>query len=666
MNAQEVRFQIPEAPALRPTAEEFRDPIAYISKLTAGYAQYGVVKVIPPATWKPHFVYDRRRFVFRPRLQKPYELNALLRVRNRFFATLKKFLHLQGLKLKIPRFNGRKLNLYELHREVQRRGGYNQCDQAQLWPQVATALSFDQSCWKQLKSSYAQLLLAYELHLAKVNEDSLPANNDNRTDVQEATDSATAKRFKPSTECDVASIFCNVCGRGDSEPSLLLCDSCNAAIHTHCLLPPLKKVPTGDWHCPRCVIEECRQSMSPFGFRNDVKSFTLSAFRQFAIDFKRNYFNCDPTKVSCDDVEKQFWQLVADPTSAVTVRYGSDISTMDVCSGFPTRSSPGLSFEEKICAFSPWNLKNMPSLPGSALSFIDGQVSGVNVPWLYVGMCFSTFCWHTEDHWCYSISYLHFGDAKTWYGVPGSAAELFEETIKNLTPELFNWQPDVMHHLVTLVDPKILLEKGVPVYKLHQKAGEFVITFPRSYHAGFNNGFNCAEAVNVCPAEWLPFGRQCIQSYCADRRLCVFSHEELLCKMATSENLALPLITAVYENLNEIICLESQLRSTLPSVSSRRLTYFEKIPDDERQCSICSTTLFLSCLECGCSPPKLVCLRDVARLSCSCDLQQCTFRYRHTSQELQDLLRGFEARFGKQLELPKSNETPTKSIENVA
>ena len=49
---------------------------------------------------------------------------------------------------------------------------------------------------------------------------------------------------------------------------------------------------------------------------------------------------------------------------------------------------------------------------------------------------------------------------------------------------------------------------GVPVYKLTQTAGSFVVTFPRAYHAGFSHGFNIAEAVNFAATDWLPFGRR--------------------------------------------------------------------------------------------------------------------------------------------------------------
>jgi histone demethylase JARID1 len=53
-------------------------------------------------------------------------------------------------------------------------------------------------------------------------------------------------------------------------------------------------------------------------------------------------------------------------------------------------------------------------------------VNGVNVPWLYLGMLFASFCWHNEDNYCYSISYNHFGATKQWYGVGGAHNISFE------------------------------------------------------------------------------------------------------------------------------------------------------------------------------------------------------------------------------------------------
>jgi histone demethylase JARID1 len=122
---------------------------------------------------------------------------------------------------------------------------------------------------------------------------------------------------------------------------------------------------------------------------------------------------------------------------------------------------------------------------------------------MYVGMCFAAFCWHTEDHWSYSINYMHWGEPKTWYGVPGSSAVKFEAAMRAAAPELFKAQPDLLHQLVTIMNPNTLMDAGVPVYRIDQHAGEFVITFPRAYQAGFNQGYNFAEAVNITPSDWL-------------------------------------------------------------------------------------------------------------------------------------------------------------------
>jgi hypothetical protein len=58
-----------------------------------------------------------------------------------------------------------------------------------------------------------------------------------------------------------------------------------------------------------------------------------------------------------------------------------------------------------------------------------------------------------------------------------------------------------------------LQARGVPVHRLVHQEGSFVITFPNAYHSGFNTGFNCAEAVNFGPPDWLPHGTDIAEKY---------------------------------------------------------------------------------------------------------------------------------------------------------
>ena len=59
--------------------------------------------------------------------------------------------------------------------------------------------------------------------------------------------------------------------------------------------------------------------------------------------------------------------------------------------------------------------------------------------------------------------FCHRGEPKTWYGVPGTAADLLEECIKKSAGELFENAPDLLHQLTTIINPNVLMNYGVPV-----------------------------------------------------------------------------------------------------------------------------------------------------------------------------------------------------------
>ncbi|EXJ76492.1 histone demethylase JARID1 [Cladophialophora psammophila CBS 110553] len=327
---------------------------------------------------------------------------------------------------------------------------------------------------------------------------------------------------------------CEKCGKSDNKESILVCDSCDTGYHKHCVEPPLNHVPEYDWHCSKCLV-----GTNDYGFE-EGSIYSLKQFQEKANNFKDHYFSArmpfDPVsntqrKPTEDDVEREFWRLVEDITESVEVEYGADIHSTTHGSGFPTVEKNPLDPYSK----DPWNLNVMPFLEESLFRHIKGDISGMTVPWLYVGMCFSTFCWHNEDHYAYSANYQHFGATKTWYGIPGKDAYRFEDAMRKAVPELFETQPDLLFQLVTILPPHQLRKAGVEVYALDQRAGQFVITFPQAYHAGFNHGFNFNEAVNFAPADWEPFGEAGVQRLQEFRRQPCFSHDELLFTAAASD-----------------------------------------------------------------------------------------------------------------------------------
>uniref|UniRef100_A0A8D2LYL1 Lysine-specific demethylase 5A n=1 Tax=Varanus komodoensis TaxID=61221 RepID=A0A8D2LYL1_VARKO len=654
----------PECPVFEPSWEEFSDPLGFIGRIRPLAEKTGICKIRPPKDWQPPFACDVQSFRFTPRVQRLNELEAMTRVKLDFLDQLAKFWELQGSTLKIPVVERKILDLYSLSKIVASKGGFEVVTKEKKWSKVASRLGYlpGKATGSLLKSHYERILYPYELFQSGVSLMGIQKPNLDLKEKVEVADLGIDAQSPPKqgsrmnvvlkrtrrvksqvprslghcrhsafSFCTSVDLYvCLFCGRGNNEDKLLLCDGCDDSYHTFCLIPPLPDVPKGDWRCPKCVAEECSKPREAFGFEQAVREYTLQSFGEMADNFKSDYFNMPVHMVPTELVEKEFWRLVSSIEEDVIVEYGADISSKDFGSGFPIKDGRRkLMPEEEEYAISGWNLNNMPVLEQSVLAHINADISGMKVPWLYVGMCFSSFCWHIEDHWSYSINYLHWGEPKTWYGVPSHAAEQLEEVMRELAPELFETQPDLLHQLVTIMNPNILMEHGVPVYRTNQCAGEFVVTFPRAYHSGFNQGYNFAEAVNFCTADWLPIGRQCVSHYRRLRRHCVFSHEELIFKMAADpECLDVGLAAMVCKEMTIMTEEEARLRESVVQmgVLMSEEEVFELVPDDERQCAACRTTCFLSALTCSCNPERLVCLYHPNDL-CSCTMQKKCLRY---------------------------------------
>ncbi|PSS33399.1 Lysine-specific demethylase, partial [Actinidia chinensis var. chinensis] len=178
-----------------------------------------------------------------------------------------------------------------------------------------------------------------------------------------------------------------------------------------------------------------------------------------------------------------------------------------------------------------WNLQVIARSPGSLTRFMPDDIPGVTSPMVYIGMLFSWFAWHVEDHELHSLNFLHTGSPKTWYAVPGDYAFAFEEVIRN---QGYGGNIDRLAALTllgektTLLSPEVVVESGIPCCRLIQNPGEFVVTFPRAYHVGFSHGFNCGEAANFGTSKWLNVAKEAAVRRAAMNHLPMLSHQQLL------------------------------------------------------------------------------------------------------------------------------------------
>ncbi|CAK9141883.1 unnamed protein product [Ilex paraguariensis] len=659
--AQSELLKIPPGPVYYPTEEEFKDPLEFIYKIRPEAEPYGICKIVPPKSWKPPFTLDLNSFTFPTKTQAIHQLQARSAScdSKTFELEYNRFLEEhcgRKFKKKVV-FEGEELDLCKLFNAVKRFGGYDKVVNEKKWGEVfrfVKSVGKITECAKHvLCQLYREHLYDYEgyynqlnpekyrrrkrgMHCGRKNKPDFEFSNSKRRRKNYLGQSVEACKFE---EKDLDQI-CEQCRSGLHGDVMLLCDRCNKGWHIYCLSPPVKQVPPGNWYCLECLNSE----KDCFGFVPG-KQFPLEDFRRMADRAKKKYFgSVSPSRVQ---LEKKFWEIVEGSVGEVKVMYGSDLDTSVYGSGFPRINdqrpiSVGVEIWDEYCA-SPWNLNNLPKLPGSMLRAVHNSIAGVMVPWLYIGMLFSSFCWHFEDHCFYSMNYLHWGEPKCWYSVPGNEASAFEKVMRDSLPDLFDAQPDLLFQLVTMLNPSVLQENRVPVYSVLQEPGNFVITFPRSYHGGFNFGLNCAEAVNFAPADWLPHGGFGAERYQLYRKAAVLSHEELIYVVAKSDfdSKASPYLK---KELLRIFDKEKTWRNQLwrNGIVNSSLMPPRKQPEyvgteEDPTCIICQQFLYLSAVVCRCRPSSFVCLEHWEHL-CECKPKKHRLLYRHTLAELSDLV----------------------------
>lgn len=419
---------IPAGPVYYPTEDEFKDPLEYIYKIRPEAEPYGICKIVPPKSWKPPFTLDLDTFTFPTKTQAIHKLQARPAASDSktFDLEYSRFLrdHCSRKSRKRVVFEGGELDLCKLFNAVKRFGGYDKVVDGKKWGDVARFVKSGgkiSDCAKHvLCQLYREHLYDYENFCSRMSQGVAQSCKKGVLEEHKSDDgvqTVVAKRNHKSVgglkrkDCKMQEEhdqICEQCKSGLHGELMLLCDRCDKGWHTYCLSPPLKQIPPGNWYCFNCLNSD----RDCFGFVPG-KHYSLGAFKRIADRSRKRWFGSGP--VSRVQIEKKFWDIVEGLVGEVEVMYGNDLDTSIYGSGFPrvTDLKPQ-HIDKKLWeeySTNLWNLNNLPKLKGSMLRAVHHNITGVMVPWLYIGMLFSSFCWHFEDHCFYSMNYLH------WYAL---------------------------------------------------------------------------------------------------------------------------------------------------------------------------------------------------------------------------------------------------------
>ncbi|XP_032448195.1 lysine-specific demethylase 5D isoform X8 [Lynx canadensis] len=634
----------PECPVFEPTWAEFRDPLGYIAKIRPIAEKSGICKIRPPADWQPPFAVEVENFRFTPRIQRLNELEAQTRVKLNYLDQIAKFWEIQGSSLKIPNVERRILDLYSLSKIVMEEGGYEAICKDRRWVRIAQRLNYPpgKNIGSLLRSHYERIIYPYEMFQSGANlvqcnthpfdyeekdKEYKPHGIPLRQSVQPSKFSSysrRAKRLQPDPEPTEEDIEKNpelkklqIYGAGPKMMGLGLMAKDKT----------LRKKDKEGVICPPTVLmkEEPREDGKVMStLPKEDLNHSLEPCTKLTMRLRRSHNSA---------------QFVETYVCRICSR-GDEVDKLLLCDGC------GDNYHI-FCLMPP-----LPEIPRGVWRCPKCIMAECKRPPEAFG-----FEQATQEYTLQSF---------------GEMADSFKADYFNMPVHMVPTEhvEKEFWRLVSSIEEDVTVEYGADIHskefgsgfpvssskknlspeeevvRTNQCAGEFVITFPRAYHSGFNQGYNFAEAVNFCTADWLPTGRQCIEHYRRLRRYCVFSHEELICKMAAfPEKLDLNLAVAVHKEMFIMVQEERRLRKALleKGITEAEREAFELLPDDERQCIKCKTTCFLSALACYDCPDGLVCLSHINDL-CKCSSRRQYLRYRYTLDELPAMLHKLKVR----------------------
>uniref|UniRef100_A0A8C1ZY64 Jumonji, AT rich interactive domain 2a n=1 Tax=Cyprinus carpio TaxID=7962 RepID=A0A8C1ZY64_CYPCA len=341
------------------------------------------------------------------------------------------------------------------------------------------------------------------------------------------------------------------------------------------------------------------------------------------------------------------------------------------------------SASSNLCVLFPrhgWNLTVLPNNSGSILRHL-GAVPGVTIPWLNIGMVFSTSCWCRDQNSLPYIDYLHTGADCIWYCIPAEEKSKLDKVVHTLlqangTPGLEMLERNIM------ISPEVLRRKGVKVYRTVQQSGQFMVCFPGTFVSKVCCGYSVSETVHFANPQWMKLGFEAAKDLKRRRIEEPFSTEKLLYQITTCERDDKQLMNAVSSLIKDLRDAEiSQRRDLFEAglrLSARYGTHCESQADKKKQqrsrftedtadrrCQVCQHLCYLSmvvhesdnvvfCLECA--------LRYIQKRRSPRGLKMM---FRYTEEQIDSLVnrvcgRALERAGVKQKAVGPSKTTPAK------